>query len=148
MKIFSVLAFIFAMSFCKAQNYSQEKTEIQNLIKVFGECIVKKDTATFKNLFTENSFNWIAVLKKPKGAKSFTKTFQDFHTFLLDKGEQEEIFKNIHIENDDAIASVTFDYSFLSNHQVANSGKEFWQLIKTDGQWKIVSLIYTLKSDK
>lgn len=125
-----------------------KKPSSRILIKVFRECIVKKDTATFKNLFTENSFNWIAVLKKPKRAKNFTKTFQDFHTFLLDKEEQEEIFKNIHIENDDAIASVTFDYSFLSDHQVANSGKEFWQLIKTDGQWKIVSLIYTLKSDK
>ncbi|WP_300685034.1 hypothetical protein [Chryseobacterium sp.] len=63
----------------------------------------------------------------------------------MDKGEQEEIFRNISIENNDVIASVIFDYSFLSNRKASNWGKEFWHLAKINGQWKIISVIYSLE---
>lgn len=143
------------MGFCAAQKYSQQKKEIESIITTVKKSIIKKDTATFKSLFTKDSFNWTAVIadktqqkrieKDPKAANTFAKNFNNFYSFLLDKGEQEEIFRNVSIENNDVIASIIFDYSFLSNRKASNWGKEFWHLAKINGQWKITSVIYSLE---
>ncbi|MCT2562940.1 hypothetical protein [Chryseobacterium herbae] len=154
----SVLFCVLFTFFCRAQSYIQQKNEIQNLVKEVRQYIIKKDTAAFKTLFTKDSFNWTAVIKDktqqkrlknktPNPSNVFTKNFQDFHLFLMDKGNQDELFKNVHIENDDVIGSVTFDYSFLLNNKVTNYGKEFWQLAKVNGQWKIISVMYSLEFD-
>ncbi|ASK31742.1 hypothetical protein CEY12_17205 [Chryseobacterium sp. T16E-39] len=156
MKATNILFLVFAMNFYHAQTYKKQKSEIQNLITVFKKCIITKDTATFKSLFTKDSFNWVAVIKDKSQQKRlqkktlhpsniFTKTSTDFYQFLIDEGKQEEIFKNVRIENDDVIGSVTFDYFFLSNNKTTNWGKEFWQLAKIEGQWKIISAMYSLE---
>ncbi|SFN51488.1 hypothetical protein SAMN05421594_3100 [Chryseobacterium oleae] len=158
MKNMSVLFCVLLTFFCRAQSYTKQKNEIQNLVKEVRQHIIKKDTAAFKALFTKNSFNWTAVMrdktqqKRLKNKTSnpsnlFTKKFQDFHLFLMDKGKQDELFKNVHIENDDVIGSLTCDYTFLLDNKVTNYGKEFWQLAKVNGQWKIISVIYSIELD-
>lgn len=155
MKTIFIPIFMLMMAFCAAQKYSQQKKEIESIITAVKESIIKKDTTTFKSLFTKDSFNWTAVItdktqqkrieKDHKAVNTFTKNFNNFYSFLLDKGEQEEIFRNVSIENNDVIASVIFDYSFLSNRKASNWGKEFWHLAKINGQWKITSVIYSLE---
>ncbi|MBK1894222.1 hypothetical protein [Chryseobacterium paridis] len=158
MKTINVLFLVLAMNFYYAQAYKKQETEIQSLITSAKKSIIQKDTATFKSLFAKESFNWTAVIKDKTQQKRlknktsqpsniFTKTPMNFYQFLLDEGKQEEIFKNIHIENDDVIGSVAFDYSFLSNNKVTNWGKEFWHVAKVEGQWKIVSIIYSIESN-
>lgn len=66
----------------------------------------------------------------------------------MEKGRKEEKFGNIRIINDDVIASVTFDYSFLEENTVTNRGSESWHLIKAEGKWKIVSVIYSYENAK
>ncbi|WP_449386879.1 hypothetical protein [Chryseobacterium lineare] len=51
--------------------------------------------------------------------------------------------KTSRIENDYTIGSVTFDYSFWIDNQMKNYGKEFWHLIRTDGEWKIISVVFS-----
>jgi hypothetical protein len=36
-----------------------------------------------------------------------------------------------------------FNYDFVVNDKVINSGVEHWQVCKIDGQWKILSLTWT-----
>lgn len=158
MKPINVLFLVLSMNVYYAQGYTKQKAEIRNLITVIKKSIVKKDTLAFKSAFAKESFNWTAVIKDKTQQKRlknktqqpsniFTKTTINFYEFLLYKGEQKEIFKNIHIQNDDVIGSVAFDYSFLSDNKVTNWGKEFWQVAKIEGQWKIISVIYSIESN-
>ena len=38
---------------------------------------------------------------------------------------------------------MTFNYDFVVNDKVTNSGLEHWQVCKIDGQWKILSVVWT-----
>ena len=140
-----------------AQEYENEKIEIKTLIEEFRESIIKKDTATFLNLFYEDSVNWIGVIKNKSQAKRlefnpgstknyFIGSYRNFAEGLLKKEKKEEIFENVKIINDDVIGSVSSDYSFLSEDKMTNYGKEFWLLIKVNGKWKITSLIYSIEN--
>ena len=43
------------------------------------------------------------------------------------------------------MGSVTFDYSFWENNEKINWGKESWGLIKINGHWKIIGVIFSLE---
>ncbi|MEP7095526.1 MAG: hypothetical protein ABI793_15805, partial [Flavobacterium sp.] len=125
----------------------------------FMQSIIKKDSTTFNNLFFEGNVNWIGVIKEKSQAKRietkptitknyFTDTYIEFFRSVLKNKKSEEKFENILIKNDDAIASVTFDYSFWSEDSMTNWGKEYWQLVKADGKWKISSVIFSIEISK
>jgi hypothetical protein len=42
------------------------------------------------------------------------------------------------------LGPVTFDYDFVVNDKVTNSGIEHRQVCKIDGQWKILSVVWTV----
>lgn len=54
-----------------------------------------------------------------------------------------ETFQNVEIAQDGPFAWVVFDYEFFANDKVGNYGVEHWQLRKTDGRWKIFSVVWT-----
>jgi hypothetical protein len=39
---------------------------------------------------------------------------------------------------------VTFNYDFIVNDKVTNSGIEHWQMCKIDAQWRILSVVWTV----
>ena len=55
----------------------------------------------------------------------------------------EEKFYNVQITQDGPLAFVLFDFEFFANDKVTNHGIEHWQLHKTDGKWKIFSVIWS-----
>jgi hypothetical protein len=55
----------------------------------------------------------------------------------------EERFYNLQIVQDGHVATVTFDYDFLMDGQPQNHGIESWQLYKTEGNWKIISIVWS-----
>jgi hypothetical protein len=59
------------------------------------------------------------------------------------KDKLEEKFHNIEIRQDGDLGLVTFNYDFVINDKVTNSGVEHWQVRKIDGQWKILSVTWT-----
>jgi len=62
------------------------------------------------------------------------------------KGSEEEQMSNLSIDTDGEIASVSFDYSYLTNTKMINWGKEQWQLVRTESGWKIFSVVYTIRN--
>ena len=42
------------------------------------------------------------------------------------------------------LGPVTFNYDFVVNDRVTNSGIEHRQVCKIDGQWKILSVVWTV----
>lgn len=157
MKTFILSIFIMCFPLVSAQQFSTEKTEIRNVIRQFRESIIRKDSVAFYRLFHENPVVWIGVVrnrsqqkrleKNPANRKNYFKdTYEHFFRYIMEKGRKEEKFENIRIINDDVIAIVAFDYSFLEEHAVTNLGSESWHLIKAEGKWKIVSLIYSYEN--
>src|SRR6266481_5703757 len=60
------------------------------------------------------------------------------------KDKLEERFRNIEVRQDGPLGLVTFDYDFVINDKVHHSGLEVWQVCKIDGQWKILSVAWTI----
>jgi len=60
------------------------------------------------------------------------------------KDKLEEKFRNVEIRQDGDLGLVTFNYDFVINDKVHHSGLEIWQLCKIDGQWKILSVTWTI----
>jgi CubicO group peptidase (beta-lactamase class C family)/diadenosine tetraphosphate (Ap4A) HIT family hydrolase len=132
-----------------------EKKAIENLMQTFMKCIINKDSTTFYSLFHTDPVTWVGIskekswqedLKSNSKAKDFFKsTYRNFFKSLLKPKKFEEKFYNTEIVNDREVASATFDYSFWVNDKKQNWGKESWGLIKTDGKWKITSVIFSFE---
>lgn len=159
MKTFILSIFVLLSHPAAAQKFSTERAEIQSVIRRFKESIIQKDSAGFYSLFHENPVVWIGVIKNrsqqkrleknPASLKNYFKdTYENFFHYIMEKGRKEEKFENIRIINDDVIASLTFDYSFLEESTITNWGTESWHLIKAEGKWKIVSIIYSYENAK
>ncbi|WP_208025666.1 hypothetical protein [Niastella caeni] len=118
-------------------------------------CLIKKDSVTFYNLFHNEPIVWVGVfkdktqqdrLKKDSTRKNyFASSYKSFYRSISDMGADEEKFYNIDINEDGNIAAVTFDYSFWESRKKINWGKESWGLVKINGQWKITSVIFSLE---
>jgi hypothetical protein len=155
----TILLLFFSLNFISAQQTSKDKQEIHQLLNSFMQSIIKKDSVTFNSLFFEGNVNWIGVIKEKSQAKTiednpsivknyFTSTYTSFIQSILRDKKSEERFENIVIQNDDAIASVTFDYSFWSEDSMTNWGNEYWQLVKINGKWKISSVLFSIEISK
>lgn len=70
--------------------------------------------------------------------------YTDFAKFVAgSKTPVAEKFYNIKITQDRHVAWVMFDFEFLDDNVVVNHGVEAWQMLKTDGKWKILSVVWT-----
>ncbi|PHV37640.1 nuclear transport factor 2 family protein [Janthinobacterium sp. BJB304] len=56
----------------------------------------------------------------------------------------EEKFYNVKIIQDRHVAWVNFDYEFLVGGKLSNYGVEAWQMVKRDGDWKILSVVWSM----
>jgi hypothetical protein len=132
----TILLLFVSLNFISAQQTSKDKEEIHQLLNSFMQSIVKKDSVTFNSLFFKGNVNWIGVIKEKSQGKTiednpsivknyFTSTYTSFIQSILRDKKSEEKFENIVIQNDDAIASVTFDYSFWSEDSMTNWGNEY-----------------------
>ncbi|WP_394678659.1 hypothetical protein [uncultured Sphingobacterium sp.] len=68
--------------------------------------------------------------------------YQKFLNYILGKRSKEEKFEHIKIVHD-AIGSITFDYLFWEGKKIKDWGNEYWYLIKAEGKWKIMSVIFS-----
>ncbi|MCA6364703.1 MAG: nuclear transport factor 2 family protein [Bacteroidetes bacterium] len=132
-----------------------EEAELRKVIDEFADCMVKKDSARFCKLFHEDPVTWVGVYKAKSYAKKLEKDsalsqwysngYRSFAHSLTKKNPVEEKFENINITYDENLAAITFDYSYWAAGTKRNWGKESWILIKTNGQWKITSVIYSVE---
>ena len=56
----------------------------------------------------------------------------------------EEKFYNVKITQDRHVAWVNFDYEFFVGDTLSNYGVEAWQMVKRDGEWKILSVVWSM----
>lgn len=150
--IITIIVVLLAQAVSAQTNRQNDKKEIQKVLNTFMECLVKKDSARFYSLFHTEPVVWVGIthrksyadeLKKDSTAKdSYKSNYISFYRYFYTK-EVEEKFSNIQILENGYIATVMFDYSFWAKGTKTNWGKESWAMIKTNGQWKITSVIFS-----
>lgn len=136
------------------------KQQIGAVIEAFRTAIIEKDKPGFLGLFLEGGrIAWQDVigdanlhqlrLKNPKASKARVDPDDSPLSFIdgivADQARSEESFDNVRIDTDGDIASVVFDYRFLSDGRETNRGSEAWHLLRTDAGWKIVSVIWSTR---
>ena len=56
----------------------------------------------------------------------------------------EEKFYNVKITQDRHVAWVNFDYELFVGDTLSNYGVEAWQMVRRDGEWKILSVVWSM----
>lgn len=150
--------FLLAAQHLYAQQKSDDKAAINNIINQYSKSVIEKDSVTFYSLFNEGTVTWCAALKdnsqareiaekgkKAVGSNYFSGSYKGFLRALFRYKSTEDKFDNIKIIEDGTVASVTMDYSFWANDKMTIWGSKYLTLIKRDGKWKITSVIYSLE---
>jgi len=152
-----VLAFVVALSVFPARA-ADDHPDIRSVVESFRTSIIQKDRERFLGLFVQPDLAWQRVLedkslaqvqvKKPEAIKARFSPDNNPTKFIdgivASKNASEETFDNVRIDTDGDVATVVFDYAFLSNGKKTNWGKECWLMVRTEGGWKITSLAYSV----
>ena len=133
---------------------ADDLTKIRSVFEEFRQDIIHKDGYALTKLMLNPNvlFHEIDDQKEVDSARKYDAQFDGIGPSDLDetakflstsKDKLEEKFHNIEIRQDGDLGLVTFNYDFVVNDKVANSGLEHWQVRKIDGQWKILSVTWT-----
>ncbi|MFZ0821003.1 MAG: hypothetical protein WAM91_13100 [Candidatus Acidiferrales bacterium] len=128
---------------------------IRSVVEEFRQDIIHKDGSAITKLVLNPNvlFHHINKQEEVDSARKSNAQFDGIGPSQLDgfvkflatsKDKLEEKFHNIEIRQDGPLGLVTFNYDFFINDKVSNSGVEHWQVCKIDGQWKILSVTWTV----
>ena len=128
--------------------------KISSLLEEFRQDIIHKDGYALTKLMLnpEVLFHSVNSQEQVDSARKYNAQFDGIGPSALDgfakllatsKDKLEEKFRNIEIHQDGNLGLATFNYDFLVNDKVTNSGVEHWIVCKIDGQWKILSVVWT-----
>lgn len=143
-------------------NRPDDVAAIRAVVEAFRHSIVAKDKATFMKLFHSDNperITWQAVVddaalakirkNRSEAIKARYRPDVNFVAFIdgivASKKREEETFRDIEIDTDGEVASVSFDYDYREDGVVTNFGREKWLLVRTEGGWKIVSVVFTIR---
>ena len=134
---------------------ADDLTKIRSVLEEFRQDIIHKDAYALTKLVLNPDvlFHHINNQEEVDSARKYNAQFDGIGPSQLDgfakflstsKDKLEEKFHNIEIRQDGDLGLVTFNYDFVINDRVTNSGVEHWQVCKIDGQWKILSVTWTI----
>jgi ketosteroid isomerase-like protein len=133
---------------------TQDSVDIQRVMDLYHEAVIIHDGARLATLFIPEGSAWLNVLsddayarakaQSPSAAKIRVGSFKDFAELVShSKANFNPTHTNIQIHSDGTIASVYFDFVFLSDGKEVNHGSETWQLVKGTDGWKIAAITYS-----
>ena len=139
----------------KYNSNGDDITRIRGLLDEFRQDIIRKDGYALTKLVLNPDvlFHHTNTQEEIDGARKTNAQFDGIGPSQLDgfakllatsKDKLEERFRNIEIRQDGPLGLVTFNYDFVINDKVHHSGLEVWQVCKIDGQWKILSVAWTV----
>jgi ketosteroid isomerase-like protein len=139
----------------KFNSNADDIRKIGNLVEEFRQDIIRKDGYALTKLVLNPNvlFHHTNTQEEIDSARKYNAQFDGIGPSQLDgfaktlatsKDKLEERFRNIEIRQDGPLGLVTFNYDFVINDKVHHSGVEVWQVCKIDGQWKILSVAWTI----
>jgi ketosteroid isomerase-like protein len=138
----------------KFNSNADDVAKINTVLEEFRQDIIHKDGSALTKLVLNPNvlFHSVNSQEQVDSARRSNAQFDGIGPSALDgfakflatsKDKLEEKFHNIEIHQDGDLGLATFSYDFLVNDKVTNFGIEHWILCKIDGQWKILSLVWT-----
>jgi len=164
--VFVAIAITLTLSSCSTvtptRSTTSDVTAIRSVVEAFRVSILAKDKTTYMSLFFSNkpeAIGWQAVVddaklaaiqrERPQAIKARPIPGNNFvaliDSVVASKSVEEEKIANVAVDTDGEVASVAFDYEYLSGGKLSNWGKELWQLVRTEQGWKIFSVVYTIR---
>jgi hypothetical protein len=139
----------------KFNSNADDIKKISNLVEEFRQDIIHRDGDALKKLmlYPNLLFHSIGNQESVDNARKLDAQFDGIGPSALDgfvsflatsKDKLEERFQNIEIRQDGDLGLVTFNYDFVINDKIHHSGLEHWQVRKIDGEWKILSVTWTI----
>lgn len=138
-----------------AADHAADRVAIERVVQQFQDAIKAHDGKALESLFLQDHNSWLSVLdtptwvemqKRSPDAKKYRESgWREFAAMVAkDKKPLEERFYNVRIETNGALASVYFDFDFVSDGQVTNRGAESWQMLRAEDGWKISSMLFSI----
>jgi hypothetical protein len=138
----------------KFKSNADDLAKIGSVVEEFRTDIIHKDGYALTKLMLNPDvlFHHINNQEEVDSARKQSAQFDGLGPSQLDgfvkflatsKDKLEEKFHNVEVRQDGDLGLVTFNYDFVINDKVTNSGVEHWQVCKIDGQWKILSVTWT-----
>jgi len=135
---------------------------VEAVVERFRVALVERDKPAYMSLFFSDKaeeIGWQAVvddaqlrairLNRPQAIKARRIPTNNFVSLIdgivLNTVAEEERISNVCVNTDGEVASVVFDYAYASAGRTTSRGSEHWQLIRTEGGWKIYSVIYSIR---
>jgi len=139
----------------KFNSNADDLTKIRSLLEEFRQDIIHKDGYALTKLVLNPNvlFHHTNDQEEVDSARKYNAQFDGIGPSQLDgfakllatsKDKLEERFRNIEIRQDGPLGLVTFNYDCVINDKVHHSGLEVWQVCRIDGQWKILSVVWTV----
>ena len=128
---------------------------IEQVVADFQAALIAKDIKRLSSLMLHDK-----ILFTSPADERYVKTVRDtanvhfdgidaagyagFANFIQREPQRtQEKFYNVKITQDRHVAWVNFDYEFLVGDKLSNYGVEAWQMLKRDGHWKILSVVWS-----
>lgn len=138
----------------KFNSNADDIAKIGSVLEEFRQDLIRKDGYAITKLVLNPNvlFHQINTKEEIDRTRKINAQFDGIGPSQLDgfvkflatsKDKLEEKFRNIEIRQDGDLGLATFNYDFLVDDKVTNSGVEHWIVCKVDGQWKILSLVWT-----
>ena len=142
-KLIFISVSLFLISSLRAQTTAIDS--VKATVNLFFEGMKTGDTALIRSTLTEGVI-FQTISRSKEGALSVkTENVDDFIRFIAkeEKGNADERITFKSVEVDGSLASVWTPYNFYYKGQFSHCGANSFQLVKTNGIWKVQYLIDT-----
>lgn len=126
---------------------AQENNDVLKPIYMLFEGMEKADTSLINNAFTKDAKMFTGYVNKNGEEVIKEGSLTEFITAIANKPKDDpkwiEKLYNTEFKVDGNIAQVWTEYSFFVGDEFLHCGVDAFQLIKIDGEWKIIHLMDT-----
>ena len=155
-KLSLLLSLAIAVFFGNAHASQKQNESLHSLVENFRQAILNKDKGAFNDLFYTEKPPFIAVFGKEYLASKRKKRADypstvDFSAYgvaadnlISESVDIDEVISDVEIIADDEIGVVYFNYIDVRDGISKAKGTEAWSVVKHEGAWKIVSVIFSV----
>jgi len=133
---------------------ASDTVDVQHVIDAYHQAVLTHDGARLAQLFIPQGSLWLNVLsddtyarvkaKNPDASKVRVGSVADFAKLVsTSKASFNPTHTNLQINSDGTIASVYFDFVFLTDGKENNRGSETWVLVKGSDGWRIAAITFS-----
>ena len=145
-----IFTLVLSLTFITTFAQEQEKENVKATIEAFFEAFHKQDTLSLKSMATESVIMQSIGQNKESNVRlnqsDYAQFLKSIASIPKDKTFEEKLL-SFNIQVDGAMANAWTPYEFWFNGNFSHCGVNSFQLMKIDGDWKIIYLVDTRRRE-